>query len=93
MIDQKLLQSLGNMAARNVCNKHPDLDIRFLVVKNGEMKAAIVPKGDKSGRTAHIHDLKPLDNVDPDAVKFIQDTIEQQLEQIAQEFRDMQNRA
>ncbi len=94
MIDQKLLQSIGNMAARSVCTKHPDLDIRFLAVKNGtEIKAAIVSKGDKSGRTARIFELKPLGDVDADAVKTISENLENQIEQAVLDFFDTQNHA
>jgi phosphoribosyl-AMP cyclohydrolase len=77
MIDPKLLQSIGKMAAQSVQRNHPELDIRFLAISASDMKVAIVTKGDTSGRTARIFELPPLANdVDADAVKLLTDLLE-----------------
>jgi hypothetical protein len=90
MIDPKLLQSIGKMAAQSVENKHPDLDIRFLAISSTDMKAAIVAKGDKSGRTARIFELPPLaDNMDADAVKTLTDLLQGQIEKAVQDFIEL----
>jgi phosphopantothenate synthetase len=94
MIDQKLLQSIGNLAARDVENHYPQLNVRFLALRNGaQMKAAVTSKGDKSGRTVRLFDLQPLGDVEPTAVKEITDNLVRQLERAVQDYNEMWNRA
>jgi hypothetical protein len=94
MIDQKLLQSVGNLAARDVETRYPDLNIRFLALKNdSQMKVAITPKSDKSGKTVRLFELQPLGDMDPTAIKQISENLESQIIQAVQHFNDMWNRA
>ena len=94
MIDQKLLQSVGNLAARDVETRFPQLYIRFLALKNdSQMKVAITTRSDKSGKTVRLFELQPLGDIDPTVIKLISENLEAQMLQAVQKFNEMWNRA
>lgn len=87
MIDLKLLQSLGSIAARTVEGKYPHLQIRFLALRDGtEIKVAIVGRADQSGQTARILELQPVSEVNPDVVKSVTDNLQRQIETLARGY-------
>lgn len=66
MIDMKMLQQVGNLAAKSINNRYPLLDVRFFAMKEGSSgRVVILPKGDKSGRTSRLFELGTLPELDP----------------------------
>lgn len=84
--DNKLLQSIGNIAARHVESKYRAIEVRFFAFR-GEARVHIADRHDRSEKTGRLYDLGPLPP--PNEPIVIKDTIrawERQIEMYVREF-------
>ena len=88
MDDIKLIQSIGNVAARNIENKYQSLQVKFFAMKGlGEMRIFIAEKHDTSGKTGRLYDMGvmlPLS--DPVVIKNVLALLEERMEQQVKQF-------
>lgn len=82
MDDLKLIQSIGNVAARNIENKYRALQVKFFAMKGlGEMRVFIADKHDTSGKTGRLYDLGALPpQPDPIIIKNVLALLESRIE-------------
>ena len=58
MADLKLIQSMGNVAARNIERRYPFLQVKFFAIKGwNEMRVFIAEKHDTRSKTGRLYDL------------------------------------
>jgi hypothetical protein len=78
----KLIQSIGNVAARNIESKYPSLQVKFFAMKGpGEMRVFIADKHDTSGKTGRLYDLGTLPPMpDPIIIKDMLELLEARIE-------------
>jgi hypothetical protein len=58
MTNLKIIQSIGNVAARNIERKYPFLQVKFFVIKDwNEMRVFIAEKHDTPSKTGRLYDL------------------------------------
>ena len=88
MDDIKLIQSIGNVAARNIENKYDSLQVKFFAMKGlGEMRIFIAEKHDTSGKTGRLYDLGEMPpQPDPLIIKNMLTLLEQRIEQQVKQF-------
>lgn len=88
MDDIKLIQSIGNVAARNVENKYRSLQVKFFAMKGlGEMRVFIAEKRDTSGKTGRLYDLGELPpQPEPVVIKNVLNVLEERIEGQVKQF-------
>jgi len=88
MDDIKLIQSIGNVAARNVENKYRALQVKFFAIKGGgEMRVFIGEKHDTSGKTGRLYDLGEMPpQSDPIIIKNVLSLLEGRIETQVKQF-------
>ena len=88
MDDIKLIQSIGNVAARNVENKYRALQVKFFAIKGGgEMRVFIGEKHDTSGKTGRLYDLGEMPpQSDPIVIKSVLSLLEVRIETQVKQF-------
>jgi len=88
MDDIKLIQSIGNVAARNIENKYQSLQVKFFAMKGlGEMHIFIAEKHDTSGKTGRLCDMGAmLPLSDPVVIKKVLALLEERIEQQVKQF-------
>lgn len=88
MDDIKLIQSIGNVAARNVENKYRALQVKFFAMKGmGEMRVFIGEKHDTSGKTGRLYDLGEMPpQPDPIIIKNVLALLEERIEAQVKQF-------
>lgn len=90
MDNLKLIQSIGNVAARNIENKYRAVQVKFFAMKGpGEMRVFIAHKHDTSGKTGRLYDLgtmppQPEPIVIKNVLTLLEGRIEQQVRQYLQ---------
>lgn len=82
MDDIKLIQSIGNVAARNLENQYGSLQIKFFAMRGpGEMRVFIADKHDTSGKTGRLYDLGALPpQPDPIILRNVLTLLEERIE-------------
>lgn len=88
-MDIRLLQNIGNIAARAVQGRYPTVEIRFFALNDGlEGRIHLSLKGDKSGRTGRLYDVQiaPTQPADALFLKEIAVPLEKQIEAHVLEF-------
>ena len=88
MDDIKLIQSIGNVAARNIENKYHALQVKFFAMKGkSEMRVFIGEKHDTSGKTGRLFDLGDMPPLpDPIVIKNVLAVLEGRIEQQVKQF-------
>jgi hypothetical protein len=88
MDDIKLIQSIGNVAARNLENKYRALQVKFFAMKGGgEMRVFIGEKHDTSGKTGRLYDLGQMPaQTDPIIIKNVLTLLEGRIEAQVKQF-------
>ncbi len=87
MLDNKLFQSIGNVAVRTIEYKYPSVEIHFFALRGGaESRIHIAARGNQSGRTGRLYDLDPVPTSDTPLVKDIAGALEKQIERHVREF-------
>jgi hypothetical protein len=88
MDDLKLIQSIGNVAARNIENKYRALQVKFFAMKGGgEMRVFIGEKHDTSGKTGRLYDLGEMPILpDPIVIKNALTLLEERIEAQVKQF-------
>lgn len=87
MLENKLFQSIGNVAARTIEYKYPNVEIHFFALRSGaESRIHIAARNDTSGRTGRLYDLDPIPMSDTPLVKDIASALEKQIERHVREF-------
>ena len=92
MDDIKLIQSIGNVAARNVESKYTSLQVKFFAMKGrGELRVFIADKHDTSGKTGRLFDLGELPPMpEPIVIQTMLRTLEEKIEAQVKQFLGMQ---
>lgn len=91
MIEMKLLQSLGNVAARTVEYKYPNLEIRFFALKDAAARIYVATRGDSSGRTGRLFEIGALPETATSAVKDMSILLETRIDAAVREFTQGEN--
>jgi hypothetical protein len=88
----KLIQSIGNVAARNIEGKYRSLQVKFFAMKGpGEMRVFIADKHDTSGKTGRLYDLGELPpQPDPIIIKNMLALLEERIEMQVKQFLGIQ---
>jgi hypothetical protein len=92
MDDLKLIQSIGDVAARNIENKYRSLQIKFFAMKGpGEMRVFIADKHDTSAKTGRLYDRGVMPpQPQPIIIKDVLTLLEERIEQQAKQFLRIQ---
>jgi hypothetical protein len=87
MIDTKLLQSIGNVVARDLRDKYPTVVVRFFALKGwSEMRVYIADRNDPGGSTGRLYDLGMAQQPELFLVKDITRLLEGRIEQQVRDF-------
>jgi hypothetical protein len=92
MDDIKLIQSIGNVAARNIENKYRSLQVKFFAMKGpGELRVFIADREDATGKTGRLFDLGALPpQPDPIIIKNTLTLLEERIETQVKQFLGIQ---
>jgi hypothetical protein len=88
----KLIQSIGNVAARNIEGQYRSLQVKFFAMKGpGELRVFIADREDATGKTGRLFDLGALPpQPDPIIIKNTLTLLEERIETQVKQFLGIQ---
>lgn len=87
MADENVIQSVGNVVARDLRARYPEVKVFFFAPRNWEMmRVHIADKRDRSGRTGRLFDIGSVHLLDTMTAKEMICELEPRIEQRVREF-------